>query len=310
MTLDPVLADVLAARPTVDAGGLSVTALRALDAQRRRQVEAARKLPVGAVVEGTAAGVRVRIYRPEGAGPHPTLLFLHGGGWVVGGIARADPIARLLCRLMPAVVVSGSYRLAPEHPFPAAYRDAVALASWTVSHVSRLGGDARRVGLSGESAGGNLAAAAALASRRWDGPRMAAQLLINPATDLGPDDDPTPSWLADEDPATPSEYVRFSMRTYLGGAAADDWRASPARATDLSGAPAALVVTAHHDCLRDDGARYADLLSRAGVPAEVVDYPGLVHGFTGLAGTVPHADAAVRDYVTRFRDVLDAQASR
>lgn len=241
---------------------------------------------VGSVAGGTAGGVPVRVYRPAASGPVPTVVFLHGGGWVIGDLDTADPVCRLLCRDVEAVVVSVDYRRAPEDLFPAAVDDAWAVYRWVAEHVHEYGGDIDRVAVSGDSAGGNLAAVVAQRAAESDVP-VTAQMLVYPAVELlgsypSRDEDP-PGLMSLAD-------MRWAAEHYLGMTeddprAADlarDPRLSPLLAPSLAGLAPAVVVTAEYDPLRDEGNAYARALEKADVRVEHREFAGLVHGFYGL----------------------------
>ena len=241
---------------------------------------------VGSVEERTVPGpagpVPVRIYRPGGERPVPTVVFLHGGGYVIGDLDTHDDHARLLCRDVDAVVVSVDYRLAPEHPFPAGFEDCFAAYRHVVDHVDHLGGDVARLAVAGDSAGGNLSAAVALAAHEHGLP-LAAQLLLYPGVDFD-EDAPHPSrtenatgyFLTEDD-------MRWFGDHYISDAALRRHpRASVLHAPDLAGVAPAIVATAEYDPLRDEGEAYAAALDKAGVQVSVHRYAGLIHGFFGL----------------------------
>ncbi len=225
------------------------------------------------VEEQRIAGVPCRVYQPEnatGAG----VVFFHGGGWVLGSLDGHDGICRDLAAGSGATVVSVDYRLAPEHQFPAAFDDAVAVSTAVVTTGADLGIDGSRVAIAGDSAGGNLAAAAALAARDA-GKRLAAQLLIYPAVDAR-------MASASHDlvgPFLTGKEMTWFYGHYQGDAEVGDWRLSPLLASDHTGLPPALVITAEFDGLRDEGEQYGDVLTEAGVETTVVRYFGMPHGF-------------------------------
>jgi len=237
---------------------------------------------------GPGGAVRLRLYRGlgAGAGPQPCLLFLHGGGWVVGDLDSHDQLCRELANRLAAVVVAVDYRLAPEHPFPAAAEDAAAALRFVAGQAGALGIDAARIAVGGDSAGGNLAAALCLMARDGQAPMPMFQILFYPVTDL-----------AAESPA----YGRFiegyvlnaaSMRWFIGHyvpdpAARADWRASPARAGSLSGLPPAFLMTAGHDPLSDEGVAYARRLEAEGVPVSHLHISDQIHGFLTLGKAIP-----------------------
>ncbi|QYJ05021.1 alpha/beta hydrolase [Nocardioides panacisoli] len=259
-------------------------------------------VPVGEVVDTTVAGGRgdlpARSYRPGTSGPHPTVVLLHGGGFVIGDLDTHDNMARAICRGADAVVVSVDYRLAPEHPFPAAAEDAVAAVRDVVARRGEFGGgDA--VAVAGDSAGGNLAAVAA---QQVGG--IAAQLLVYPAADMAGDhpsmtengegyflDTPTMAW--------------FTGHYLSGGGQLDptDALLSPLRG-DLADQPPAVVATAEFDPLRDAGAAYADALAAAGVPVRHTTYPGQIHGFFDMGPWSTASQAAVDHAIAEFAEVL------
>ncbi len=220
-------------------------------------------------VPGPAGPVPVRVYRPSEATGLPVVVWFHGGGWVIGGLDSHDHLCRLLCDDAGCVVVSVDYRLAPEHPFPAAVEDCVAAYGWVAANATEVGGDPGRVAVGGDSAGGNLAAVVALTRRDAGDPPPRAQVLVYPVTDHEFD---SPSM---HENATGYFLEREHMRWFFGHylrtpADADDWRVSPLRAPDLSGVAPAIVVTAEYDPLRDQGEAYGARLRAAGVDTEIV----------------------------------------
>lgn len=219
-----------------------------------------------------------RIYRPDVDGSMPTLLFVHGGGFVIGDIDTHDDQARLLCREVGAVVVSIDYRLAPEHPFPAGHLDVVAALRHVVATVDQLGGDASRIVIGGDSAGGNLSAAAAIVARD-EGLPLAAQLLLYPVTDFNETEHDSRVQNAAGFFLTVDDMLWFSE---LYAADPQDPRASVVLHPDLTGVAPAIVATAECDPLRDEGEAYAAALEKAGVPVITRRYDGLIHGFFGL----------------------------
>jgi acetyl esterase len=247
----------------------------------------------------------VRVYRP-GKTPAPTLIFFHGGGWCLGTLDSADDLARELCRRVGAVVVSVDYRLAPDHPFPAAVDDAIRALGWAREHAEAFGGNGV-VGVAGSSAGGNLAAAAALSTP--DGATPAVQTLLYPIIDR---DFTTASYEANADgPLLTREDMRYFWETYLrSDVDAANPYAAPAQADQaaLADSAPAIVVTGDRDPLRDDGAAYAARLADAGVDAAYHEHDGMCHGFLSFADSVPAADAAFDDLAAATRRRLDAAA--
>ncbi len=248
----------------------------------------------------------VRIYRPAevGAGPAPALVFYHGGGFVIGGLDTHDRDCRALANRGGCVVVSVDYRLAPEHPFPAAVDDAAAALRWIVDHAADLGVDADRLAIGGDSAGGNISAVTALWARD-EGIALRLQLLIYPAVDSSGDYpsrvENATGYLLDQ------ESMEWFTEHYFGPVTnRDDWRAAPMRAARHDGVAPALVITAEYDPLRDEGEAYAAKLEAAGVPATVTRYDGMVHGFFGFGAIVPAALPAVDEAGAALRAALHA----
>lgn len=312
MALDPVLQQLIDQLPTVPPGPVDYPSLR-------QQAAAMIPLIVGPggrievasaedrQIEAGGATVPLRIYRPatEAAG---TLHYIHGGGWAIGDLDTVDHTVRRLCRDLSMVVVASSYRLAPENPFPAAFNDSLAAARWVAAHRAELGGENVRAVISGDSAGGNLAAAICLAMR--DDPQdlrpFDAQLLLYPAVDLGVTDDDYPSRVRDADPTLRRASLEICVADYAAGVDLADPRLSPLRATDFSGLPSALTVVLSVDPLRDEAVAYADRLREAGVASEILEFDNLTHGFVHLAGIVPAAAEATDVVIARLRALLAA----
>ena len=232
-------------------------------------------------IPGPAGPIPVRVYAPLGVPPDPApplIVFYHGGGWVIGSLTSHDPECRALANAAGTVVMAVDYRLAPEHKFPAGVEDCLAACRWAAANGAEIGADPSRIAVCGDSAGGNLAAVIAqIAAREW-GPRIALQVLIYPVTRAATETDSYRRYA--EGYVLTRAAMRHFIAIYLNDAAeADDPRASPLLAEDVSGAAPALVVTASHDPLHDEGKAYADKLGAAGVPVEYVCYQGLTHGF-------------------------------
>ncbi|HYH31890.1 MAG TPA: alpha/beta hydrolase [Pseudonocardia sp.] len=249
------------------------------DRERFAELAAAAPAPdtTGLEVEDRAVpgdpDVPVRIYRPHQA--HGAVVWLHGGGWVMGGLASEHPWASRLAEASGTVVVSVGYRLAPEHPFPAAFDDAYTVLAWTAEHAAELGVDPDRIAVGGHSAGGGLAAGVALRARDQQGPPIRFQLLNQPGLD-----DRMQTWSARSFTDTPwwnRDKLAAAWRHYLGGAAASPY-AAPARADDLSGLPPAYVATAEFCPNRDEDIAYALRLLQAGVSVELHQWAGTFHG--------------------------------
>jgi acetyl esterase len=236
-------------------------------------------------LSGPDGDLPVRIYRPCETRPLPVLLYFFGGGWVLGTIDTAEAICRSLANAADCLVVTVGYRLAPEHRFPAAVEDCYATLRWVVEHAGELGADPTRIAVGGDSAGGNLAAAITLRARESGDVPLVGQLLVYPNTDQLADDT---SLRENDDPWLFNHHsVAWYRQHYLADPAdAGNPLASPLRASSLEGLPPGLVITAEYDPLRDQGEEYARRLADAGVKVELSRYPGMVHGFFAMAGTV------------------------
>jgi len=257
-------------------------------------------------VGGPGGSLRLRIYRPRGEGPFPLLVFFHGSGFVLCSLDTHDGICRNLSAGAGCVVVSVDYRLAPEHKFPAGLDDCVFATRWAAQHAADLEADAGRMAIAGDSAGGNLAAAAALRLRDEGGPALRGQLLIYPVTDYH-----TPGTTSYRENADGYGLTRDTMvwfwNHYLADAAdAANPLASPLRAESLAGLPPALVVTAEFDPLRDEGEAYAARLRAAGVPAVTSRWDGMNHGFFFWVGRVDRAAAAMQESCAWLRGIFEA----
>jgi acetyl esterase len=249
-----------------------------------------------------APGLPARAYQPKTVEPVGALIWLHGGGWCIGDLDGFDRVCRSLCNASGATVVSVDYRLAPEHPYPAAVQDAVLAVDWAAGHgAEQLGFDPARVAIGGDSAGGNLAAVAA----RHRPDALRAQLLVYPALDAAMD---TESHRAFADvPLLTADAVQFCWRTYLGPAADPDAPdVSPVRAEDLRGVPPAYVAVAGHDVLRDEGIAYAEALRAAGVAVTLREYEDMTHGFLRWGGVVDRARELIAELGEHARGALRA----
>lgn len=250
--------------------------------------------------EGPAGEVPVRVYR-DAEPPAPVLVFLHGGGWTLGTLDSADDICAELARRGECVVVSVDYRLAPEHPFPAALDDAYAALAWAAETAESFGGDPDHLQVGGTSAGGNLAAATALRVREFGGPGLAHQLLLYPMISPALDTDSVAEQ-ADGPLLTRADLAWFWEQYLRSPVDRHNPFAAPLRADDLGGVAPATVVTAGHDPLRDEGAAYAERLVDAGVAVDHRNYPSMVHGFLSLTAEVAAADAAMDEVGAAVRN--------
>ncbi len=267
-------------------------------------------------IPGPAGELPVRVYTPAPASaaapsavaaatpaPRPVVVHFHGGGWVLGDLRGGDWICSTVARDVDAVVVSVGYRLAPEHPFPAAPDDCLAAVAWVRANAASLGADPDRLGVMGDSAGGNLAAVVSLLARDAGGPAIAHQALLYPVTDGSMSWD---SYRTFRDaPILTAADMEAYFRYYLAsGADPLDPRVSPLRAADHAGLPPAIVVVAGHDPLHDEGVAYADALRRADVPATLAEYPAMPHGFLTVPGFARDAPAAMAAVTAAQRAAL------
>jgi acetyl esterase len=249
--------------------------------------------------------ITVRAYSPDGPGPHPALVYYHGGGWVIGDLYTHDGLCRSITNAARCAVLSVDYRLAPESKYPVAVEDSYAALLWIVSNAERLGIDRRRMAVGGDSAGGNLATVMALMARDRTGPRLALQVLIYPVTDHDLD---TRSY---RENATGYILTREGMRWFWNHYLASEAQgrepyASPLRAASLAGLPPALVITAEYDPLCDEGEAYAARLRDAGVPVTLTRYPGMFHGFVRLTNVLDKARTALDEIASSVQKAFAA----
>jgi acetyl esterase len=317
--LDPVIAQIIPLLPLRDPTTMTPQsardALRALAASRAAVPPPPVTSAEDIKVKGATGFLAARMYR-NSTGKSPTVVFFHGGGWVAGDLETHDRQARNLAIEAGAVVVSVDYRRPPETRFPGAFEDAFAATRDVIGRIHRFGGDAARVGVAGDSAGGNLAAATAIACRDA-GIRLAGQLLVYPVTDvLGNFADETenarfPSRAANADGyfltrATMQFFCNHYLESRDHGV---DWRVSPLRAKDLKSVAPAVVTTAWFDPLRDEGEAYARALQAAGVPVSYHPGEGLIHGYFGLGDASDTARAEAQRARADFKKLLDQGAA-
>jgi acetyl esterase len=303
MPLDPQIAGLLALMEQMGTPSLSAgTPAQAREGMRMMTVGIRDPATLAAVrsvsdsfVPGPAGDIGIRVYRPDADGPVPTIVFFHGGGFVIGDIDTHEDQARLLCRDVGAVVVSVDYRLAPEAKFPAGFDDCLAVTRHVAEHIADFGGDAGRIAVAGDSAGGNLSAAVAIACRDAGGPPLAAQLLLYPVVDFAADA-AYPSRVENAEGyfLTAEDGVWFNGHYLPADFDATDVRASVIKTPDLAGLPPAVVATAEFDPLRDEGEAYAALLADAGVKVVLHRFDGMIHGFYGMGVISPAAAVAVK----------------
>jgi acetyl esterase len=256
---------------------------------------------------GPESDVPVRVYEPDAEGPHPVLLYFHGGGWVVGGLDTHDSVCAALTNRVDCLTISVDYRLAPEHPFPAGLEDCYAALEWVTEYGRRINGDPDRVAVAGDSAGGNLAAAVSLLARDRDGPDIAHQALVYPAVaspavhDFDSYEENGEGYLLE------LAGSRWYIDTYLGSPIhlRNEYFA-PLLAADLSELPPATVVTAGFDPHRDEGIAYADRLSEAGVDVSHTNYEEMIHAFVNFPEFFPESDEALGEVGARLRASFDS----
>ncbi|MET0283007.1 MAG: alpha/beta hydrolase [Polyangiales bacterium] len=282
-----------------------------VEAARRRmrrdsRVHSGTPISVGAVHELTypaATGPqRARHYVPRSGGRAPLLVFVHGGGFALGDLDTHDLPCRALCSQGNMHVLSVEYRLAPEHPFPAAADDVSAALRWAQQNAERLGADPARVAIGGDSAGGNLAAVATLIAKRRGDALPALQLLIYPAVDSTRDSDSMASF--SEGLFLTRADIHWFREAYLRDIDRSDERVSPLLSKDLKGLPPAIVLSAGFDPLRDEGEAYARALEAAGNRVLLRRFPQLIHGFINLGAVSPHAAQSLREVAELARDQL------
>lgn len=256
-------------------------------------------------IPGPAGEIPIRIYAADSGGVLPVLVFLHGGGWVIGDLETHDDACRHIAKASGCLVVSVDYRLAPEHKFPVPIEDCYAAVSWVSEHAADIGADPARLAVGGDSAGGNLAAVVAQMAQERGGPAIAFQMLIYPATDY---DFTTPSMKENaEGYMLTVDGMRYFWGHYLNDPGEGDLpMASPLKAKSLAGLPPAFILTAEFDPLRDEGEAYGKMLEAAGVPAAVSRYDGMIHGFFTFTHT-SHGLAAIAEASTALRNALGAE---
>ncbi|HGQ7767840.1 TPA: alpha/beta hydrolase [Pseudomonas aeruginosa] len=253
-------------------------------------------------VQGGVAKLKARVYRPKGSGPKPTVVFFHGGGFVLGGLDTHDNMCRDICKSSDSVVVSVDYRLAPESPFPAAVEDSLAATKWVIQHIAEFGGS-DAIGVAGDSAGGNLAAVVAqqLAA---EGIKLTAQFLIYPGVDSLDGGYPSRTENANGY-FLEQDTMHWFFAQYVGEwSEYKDPRLTPINAASFANLPPAVIVTAEFDPLRDEAEVYAGKLQSDGVEVDVVRGGGMIHGFFDMGRWSPAAQAIIDKTSSRFGELL------
>jgi acetyl esterase/lipase len=267
---------------------------------------------VGEIVDGAlpgaAATLAYRLYRPASQGPHPVVVYFHGGGWVLGDLDSDDPLCRDLCVRTDALVVSVNYRHAPEHRFPAAVEDGWAAVQWVADHAEELGGIPRGLVVCGWSAGAGIATVTCRLAREAAGPRIVGQALLTPVTDS---DQTRGSYIENADGyGLTAPLMGWFFDQYADPELREDPRIAPLRAADLSDLPPAIIVSAEFDPLRDEGAAYADALAAAGTPTEYVLARGHTHLSLTMVDLVVSGAAIRAQFAEALRGFFAADAAR
>ena len=251
-------------------------------------------------IPGVTRELSVRVYTPSGERPLPAMVFFHGGGWVIGDLETHDALCRSLANSSGNVIVAVDYPLAPENKFPVAVEECYAAAKWVADHARDLAADPARIGVGGDSAGGNLAAVVTLLARERGGPPLAYQMLIYPALDMtmampSVQENGVGYFLTSEDMVLfCNQYIRVASDKV-------NQLVSPLLAPDLTGLPPAVIVTAEFDPLRDEGEAYGERLRQAGVPVALRRYDGMIHGFLSMGGAIDRARLALQQTASDLR---------
>jgi len=254
-------------------------------------------------IPGPAGDIPIRLYYPAGDGPFPVLVYFHGGGWVIGDLDTHHGFCHALAKTSGCLVVAVDYRLAPEHRYPAAVEDAYAATRWVAENSGLIQADPDRFAVCGDSAGGHLAAVVSMIARDRKGPRIDLQILIYPITDCSFD---TPSYEENKEGyMLTRDMMKWFWNHFINDEReADDFYASPLRATNLGDLPRALILTAEYDPLRDEGETYGKKLQEAGVNVTLTRYPGMIHGFIRMTAVLDKANDALDQVAGKVRDVF------
>ncbi|GAA3697239.1 alpha/beta hydrolase [Sphingomonas cynarae] len=307
MPLDPILQNLLNQIPAVPPGPVDYPALRQMSAAFIPMLAPPATLsPIGSMeelsIDGAGGPIPLRIYRPVGDAAG-IVHYMHGGGWALGDLPSVDHTARRFCHELSMVIVTSTYRLAPENPFPAGFDDSLLAARWVLAHRVELGGESLPTAIAGDSAGGNLAAAIALALRDAGDASFDVQALLYPAVDLREDAD-YPSRRRNADPTLNAEQLGTYIDDYAGGSDLSDQRLSPLAADSVANVPPALIVVQSVDPLHDEAVAYAHRLQEAGVRVELMEFDNMTHGFVHLSALVPAAAAATAEVTARLRAMM------
>ncbi len=303
----PQIAEVLKAQAAAKLRPIETLTPAAARAQMEETARArkAEPLPVAQVedrvIPGPGGPMTLRLYWPNATAPVPAIVYYHGGGHVIGSLDTHDFVARNLCGGTGALVASVDYRMGPEHKFPAAVDDSIAALNWVHANAAALGADPDRLGVHGDSAGGNLAAVVALAARDAGRPKLRLQSLVYPIADYAMTAASYETFAEGYGILTRAAMVWFRDHYLRTPDDAEDWRASPIRAATLKGVAPAIIVTAECDVLHDDGLDYAAALRNAWVPVEYREYEGMIHAFFGMVPMVDDAMNAQRAVWAAFK---------
>lgn len=254
-------------------------------------------------IPGPSADLHIRIYRPNGEADQPAMVYFHGGGWVLNFLDIYDAQLSGLANMTNGVIIAVNYQKAPEHPYPIPFNDCYATYEWVHQNAQSLGIDPRKIGVGGESAGGNLASAVALKVRDTSGPTLAYQLLLNPCNERDFNSQSYKMFATGF--GLSRQGMQWYWEQYLQGHDHDqDPYACPSMAKDFSRLAPAIIVTAEFDPLKDDGVKYERLLREADVPTHYKEYKGMIHGFASLGSITPMAEVALRDCAEIIRSIV------
>lgn len=266
-------------------------------------------LPIGSVqdfdIPGTEAPVPIRLYKPvSGGNDLPVVIYYHGGGWVIGSLDSHDALCRQIANEGSFIVLSVDYRMGPEHPFPAAPIDAYDAYEWATQNIHEYGGNAKKIAVAGDSAGGNLSAVVSLMARDAGIQAPIFQWLIYPATNAHMTTESHKS--LSEGYFLTNSLMKWFQGHYLKNEGdQDDWRVSPLLAKSLGNLPPALIQTAGFDPLKDEAVLYRDRMVKEGSMAHHTEYSGMIHGFINLGGVIDQANVAIAEGVTALKKAFD-----